>query len=83
MGHIVFKFPYQKVVPLVEEDEAKEENVKEVVESIHVQEEEEKSSLLSKSKLEKEIKGSLDVMASVVVEETKRRRKSYKKSSRF
>ena len=55
------------MITLIEEDEAKED-FKEVVESNHVQEDE-KSSLLSKSDLE--IKYGSDVMPLVVVEETK------------
>ena len=46
LGHIESKCPNQKVIALIEEDEAKEEDVEQVVESSHVQEDEEKSSLL-------------------------------------
>ena len=66
LGHIAYKCPNQ-----IEEDEAKEEDVEEVVQSNSVQEKEEKSSLLSKYELEKEIKVCSNVMALVVVEETK------------
>ena len=54
------------MIALIEEDEAKED-FEEVVESNHVQEDE-KSSLLSKSNLE--IKYCSNVMPLVVVEET-------------
>ena len=66
LRHIDSECPNQKVIALIEEDEA-EEDVKEVVESNHVQEDE-KSSLLSKSDLE--IKDGSNVMPLVVVEET-------------
>ena len=46
LGHIDSKCPNQKVIALIEEDETKEEDV-EVIESNHVQKDEEKSSLLS------------------------------------
>ena len=42
------------MIALIEEDEAKEEDVEQVIESNHVQEDEEKNSLLSKSKLDVE-----------------------------
>ena len=60
----------EEVVALVEEDEAKKKDGKEIVESNHVQEEEEKSSLFSKSELEKEIEVGSYVMTLDVVEET-------------
>ena len=44
-GHIASKCPNQKVVTLVEEDEAMEENVEEGVESNHVQEYEEELTM--------------------------------------
>ena len=67
MGHNDSECPNPKVIALIEEDEAKKD-FKEVVESNHVQEDE-KSSLLSKSDLE--IKYGSDLMPLVVVEETK------------
>ena len=58
---VVVESKHEEVVALVKEDEVEKGDVKEVVESNHVQEEEEKSSLFSKSELEKEIKvGSYD-----------------------
>ena len=54
LGHIDSECPNQKVIVLIEEDEAKEEDVEQVIESNHVQEDEEKNSLLSKSKLDVE-----------------------------
>ena len=54
LGHIDSKCPNQKVIALIEEDEAKEEDVEQVIESNHVQEVEEKNSLLSKSELDVE-----------------------------
>ena len=44
--HIPSKCPNQKVVALVEEDEAKEEDVEERVESNHMQEDEEELNML-------------------------------------
>ena len=52
LRHIDFECPNQNVIALIEEDEAKEEDVEQVIESNHVQEDEEKNSLLSKSKLD-------------------------------
>ena len=71
------------MVALVEEDEAEKGDVKEVFESNHVPEEEEKSSLFSKSELEKEIKVCSYVMALGVVEETRSEKESHKKSIQF
>ena len=72
LGHIASKCPNQKVVALIEEYEAKEEDVEEVVKSNHVQEDETKSSLLSNFDLE--IKNVLDV-TTLVVEETESEKK--------
>ena len=52
LRHIDCECPNQNVIALIEEDEAKEEDVEQVIESNHVQEDEEKNSLLSKSKLD-------------------------------
>ena len=53
--HIAFEFPNRKVVSLIEEFEAKEEYVEEVVVKFnHVQEDKVKSSPLSKSELDVE-----------------------------
>ena len=52
LRHIDFECPNQKVISLIEEDEAKEEDVEQVIESKHVQEDEEKNSLLSKFELD-------------------------------
>ena len=71
LGHIDFECSNQKVIALIKEDEAKED-VEEVVEFSHVQEDE-KSSLLLKSDLE--IKDGLDVMPLVVVEEAESEKK--------
>ena len=65
MGHIAFECPNRKVVALIEEYEAKEEDVEQVIKSNHVQEDVEKSSLQSKSELE--IKFGYDVIDFVVV----------------
>ena len=73
LGHIDSECPNQKVIALIEEDEAKKEGV-EVIESNHVQKDEEKSSLLSKSESEKEIKVGYDVIDLVVVQEIERRK---------
>ena len=55
MGHIDSECPNQKAFALIEEDEAKEEDVEQVIiESNHVQEDDENKSLLSKSKLDVE-----------------------------
>ena len=54
LGHIDSKCPNQKAFALIEEDEAKEEDVEQVIESNHVQEDDENKSLLSKSKLDVE-----------------------------
>ena len=54
LGHIDSECSNQKVIALIEEDEAKEEGVEQVIESNHVQEDEEKNSLLSKSELDVE-----------------------------
>ena len=54
LGHIDSECPNQKAFPLIEEDEAKEEDVEQVIESNHVQEDDENKSLLSKSKLDVE-----------------------------
>ena len=54
MGHIDSECPNQKSFPLIEEDEAREEDVEQVIESNHVQEDDENKSLLSKSKLDVE-----------------------------
>ena len=48
LGHIDSECPNQKA--LIEEDEAKEEDVEQVIESNHVQEDDENKSMLSKSK---------------------------------
>ena len=66
IGHITFESPNQNVVGLLNKVEAKEED-KEVIESIHVQKDEEKSSLSSEYKSEKEIKVGSDVKDLVVV----------------
>ena len=63
---ITFESPNQNVVGLVNKVEAKEED-EEVIESIHVQKDEEKSSLSLESKSEKEIKVGSDVKDLVVV----------------
>ena len=55
------------MISLIEEDEAKEEDAEQVIESNHVQKDEEKSSLLSNFDLE--IKDVLDVMT-LVIEKT-------------
>ena len=52
LGHIESECPNQKVISLIEEDEAKEEDIEQVIESNHVQEDEEKNSLLSKYELD-------------------------------
>ena len=54
LGHIDSECPNQKAFSLIEEDEAKEEDVEQVIESNHVQEDDENKSLLSKSKLDVE-----------------------------
>ena len=54
LGHIDSECPNQKAFALIEEDEAKEEDVEQVIESNHVQEDDENKSLLSKSKLDVE-----------------------------
>ena len=54
LGHIDYECPNQKVIALIEEDKAKEEDVEQVIESNHLQEDEEKNLLLSKSKLDVE-----------------------------
>ena len=54
LGQIASECPNQKVVTLIEEYEAKEEDVEQVVKSNHVQEDEEKSSTLSKFELDVE-----------------------------
>ena len=51
LGHIASKCPNIKVISLIEEYEAKEEDVEQVIKSNHVQEYEEKNSLLSKFEL--------------------------------
>ena len=51
LRHIDFECPNQKVISLIEEDKAKEEDVEQVIESNHVQDDKEKNSLLLKSKL--------------------------------
>ena len=71
LGHITSRCPNRKVVSLVNEDEAKEEDVEEVNESIHVQKYEEKSSFSSKYESKKEIKVGSDVRDLVVVQEIK------------
>ena len=63
IGAYFSECPNRKVVALIEEYEVKEENVEQVIKSNHVQEDEEKSSLQSKSELE--IKDSSNVMALV------------------
>ena len=67
LGHIASECPNQKVVSLIEDYEAKEEDVEQVMKSNHVQEDGEKSSLQSKSELE--IEFSYDVIDLVVVQE--------------
>ena len=67
LGHIDSECPNQKAFALIEEDEAKEEDVEQVVESNHIQEDEEKSSLPSNFDLE--IKDVSDT-TTLVVEET-------------
>ena len=52
LGHIDSKCPNQKVIALIQEDEAKEESVEQAFRSNHVQEDMEKNSLLSKSELD-------------------------------
>ena len=54
LGHIDSECPNKKVIALIEEDEAKEEDVEQVIESNHVQENEEENSLLSKFELDVE-----------------------------
>ena len=54
LGHLDSECPNQKVFALIEEDEAKEEDIEQVIESNHVQEDDENKSLLSKSKLDVE-----------------------------
>ena len=54
LGHIDSECPNQKAFALIEEDEAKEEDVEQVIESNHVQEDDENKSLLSKSKFDVE-----------------------------
>ena len=53
-GHTDSECPNQKAFALIEEDEAKEEDVEQVIESNHVQKDDENKSLLSKSKLDVE-----------------------------
>ena len=55
LGHIDFECPNQKVIALMEEDEAKEKDVEQTIESNHVQEDDEKNSLLSKFELDVEV----------------------------
>ena len=52
LGHIDSECPNQKAFVLIEEYEAKEGDVEQVIESNHVQEDDENKSLLSKSKLD-------------------------------
>ena len=59
------------MVDLVDEDEAKEEDVEDVIESNHVQKDEEKSSLSSEFGLKMEIKVGSDVIDLVIVQEIK------------
>ena len=66
LGYIDFECPNQKMISLIEEDEAKEEDVEQVIKSNHVQQDEEKSSLLSNFDLE--IKDVSDVMTLVIEE---------------
>ena len=54
LGHIDSECPSKKVIALIEEDEAKEEDVEQVIESNHVQKDEEENSLLSKFELDVE-----------------------------
>ena len=54
LGHIDYECPNQKVIAKIEKDEAKEEDVEQVIESNHVHEDKEKNSLLSKSELDVE-----------------------------
>ena len=54
LGYIAFECPNRKVVALIEEYKAKEEDVEQVIESNHVQEDEEKNSLQSKFELDVE-----------------------------
>ena len=68
LRHIDSECSNQKVIALIEEDEIKEEDV-EGIESNHVQNDEEKRSLLKKSELEKEVKVGYDVIDLVVVQE--------------
>ena len=58
LGHITSKCPNQKVVYLNKEDEAKEADVEDVIESISVKKDEE-SSVSSKSESKKKIKVGL------------------------
>ena len=58
------------MVALIEEYEAKKEDVEQVIKSNHVQEDEDKSSL--QSKFEWEIKFGYDVIDLVVVQELER-----------
>ena len=55
LGHIDSECPNQKVIALMEEDETKDEDVEQVIESNQVQEDEEKNSLLSKSESDVEV----------------------------
>ena len=71
LEHITSECPNRKVVDLVDEDEAKEEDVEDVIESNHVPKDEEKSSLSSESELKIEIKVGSDVIDLVVVQEIK------------
>ena len=54
LGYIDYECLNQKVIALIEEDKAKDEDVEQVIESHNVQEDEEKNSLLSKSELDVE-----------------------------
>ena len=54
LRNIDYECPNQKVIALIEEDEAKEGDVEQVIKSNHVQEDEEKNLLLSKSELDVE-----------------------------
>ena len=74
LGHIDFECSNQKVIALIEENKTKEEDIRKVVESNHVQKDKEKSSLLSEFDLEKGIKVGFNVMDLVVVEEMERKK---------
>ena len=69
LGHTTSEFPNQKAVDLVDEDEAKEEDVEDVIESNHMQKDEENNSLSLEFELKVEIKVGSNVIDLVVVQE--------------